>query len=330
MPLKDSYPYGVVFIGRALGPTLSDAPHGTGFLVGLDSSLGLGGHAYIVTAKHVVDRVRQSFVLIDTLPLGSTKEIPIKKWVYNDQGEDVAVAPISLPANHNMTATGIQEFMDDPSLDEDEWFQRGVKIELGDHVYFIGLLEGIDAMREGNVPMVRSGTLGAIRQEGVPVRRKRPRQDDELDHITAQLIDCRSFGGFSGSPCYLHQARAGISDRGVTTKYRTLLLGVVGGHFDDWAEVHHTGGKSEHLRVEANSGVAYVIPVEAIRHTLMQKELVDMREEDERKRSATERGATEDNADNPEFEAFERLIKGLVQVPKSELDAERKKDEGSN
>ena len=185
-----------------------------------------------------------------------------------------------------MVSTEISQFLDDPDWAKAEMFE-GEEMHpfLGDNVYFVGLLPNIEAMVEKNIPMVRSGTLGRLWQERCPVLTR----EKVLIYITAHLIDCRSFGGFSGSPCYLQQSRAGIvMDKGrpaVTTKYRTALLGLIGGHYDDVVEVENTYGKSEHLTAPINTGVGYVIPVEFVRETLMKKELIDMR-----KRESGQRG----------------------------------------
>jgi hypothetical protein len=59
---------------------------------------------------------------------------------------------------------------------------------VGTQVFYIGLLSPLDR------PMARSGTIGALDQEGI----------DHKDGFTytAHLVDCRSYGGFSGSPVF--------------------------------------------------------------------------------------------------------------------------------
>ena len=314
MPLKDTYPYGVLFVGRWIAPSIPDSVDGTAFLVGIPYERGQGGHPYVVTARHVVDGVRNTFVRVDMQPEGAIEDVSIDRWYFNPDGHDVAVAPLNLPDRHNMTATGIDEFIDSPEIDNDDWYAKGANIELGSAVYFIGLFLGIDAMGEGNIPMVRSGTLGRLWQERCPVKYH---ESQPTTYITAHLIDCRSFGGFSGSPCYLYQSRAGVIDgQSIGTKERITLLGLIGGHYDDWAEVHHPTGKSD-LRSEVNTGVGYVIPVEYIRDTLMQKELVVMRKETE-KRESVEKGATPDSArsQESEWDRFEALTQRLVESRK--------------
>jgi len=63
--------------------------------------------------------------------------------------------------------------------------------------HYVGLLEPL------NRPMARSGTLGAVYQTGI----KHP---DGYQYV-AHLGDCRSYGGFSGSPCFLEMALPGLT-----------------------------------------------------------------------------------------------------------------------
>ncbi len=52
--------------------------------------------------------------------------------------------------------------------------------------------------------MARSGTLGAIYQDDVP-------HTDDYEY-TCHLGDCRSYGGFSGSPCFLEITMTGLEE----------------------------------------------------------------------------------------------------------------------
>jgi hypothetical protein len=74
---------------------------------------------------------------------------------------------------------------------------------LGEDIYFVGLLAQIQGMGQANTPMVRTGTFGALYQQdvsmiGLPNTRIA---------LQGHLMDCRSFGRFGGSPCFMHMAR---------------------------------------------------------------------------------------------------------------------------
>lgn len=339
VPLTETYPRGVLFVGRE---RLTDQGlperkiEGTGFFVRMGS--GSVSHFYVVTAAHVVDGSAPSFVRVP-LKDGSAHDLDVPEWI-SHRKHDVAVAPIRvLPMNHNLASTHVGQFIDDEqwAAGIPDWPQP-FEMQLGDVVYFIGLLGKVEAMTKRNIPLVRTGTLGRLWQEDLPVRRG---PHDATRYITAHLIDCRSFAGFSGSPCYIQRSVPNIIRRGIesfmATTYRTALLGLIGGHFDDWHPLRDReayeyeqvgGGIGDNVEAPVSTGVGYVIPAEFIRETLMRKELIEMRQEADEAAAKQEDAATMDSveAGEGEFERFEDLTRKLVNVPKKELD-EKRKDE---
>lgn len=334
MPLPESYPKGVFFIGRR-SVDGTERIAGTGFLVTMQSPILW--HSYVVTAGHVVEGADSTFVRIRTAGDG-TRDIPVPDWVPHGK-HDIAVAPILLPEDHDVASTGLDQFIDEPGMFGNYFWGD---IELGDVIYFIGLLGKVPEMVKRNVPIVRAGVLGAMWQEQVPIKRT---PVDETRFITAHLIDCRSFGGFSGSPCYLQKSRpvyAKGDTPGITQEYRTALLGLIGGHFDDWAKARtrqsigadpdsHEYGISDDVLAPVSTGVGYVIPAEFIRETLMREELVEMRDKDEKEAQRLIRKLEDENAATPdsiedesELERFEDLTRRLVNTPKPK--AEKQKD----
>lgn len=282
MPLPESYPRGVFFVGRRSGGEERIA--GTGFLVTIREN-PLVVHSYVVTAAHVIEGAEATFARLRTTT--GTTNLEVEDWITHPE-HDVAVAPIVLPEDHDAVATDLTQFIDEPGA---VGTYRWGEIELGDVVYFIGLLGKVEAMTERNIPVVRAGVLAQLSQTDLPVKRS---PVDATRYITAHLIDCRSFGGFSGAPCYLQKSRAAVVDRGITTEYRTLLLGLIGGHFDDWMSAQERTlmvnddtdpdagySISDDIRAPVSTGVAYVIPAEFIRETLMRSELVEKRRADE-------------------------------------------------
>lgn len=302
-----------MFIGRErpAASALEKQIMGTGFIVSVPAESSQFAHVYVVTAAHVIEGDGVPFIRVPTT-VGSVTDCTVSDWTCHPK-HDVAVAPILLPANHNTVRTALGQFIDAEAWRKpDDWIKRPFDLELGDVVYFIGLLGKIAAMTEQNIPMVRSGTLGALWQERLPVRRT---PKDDATFVTAHLIDCRSFAGFSGSPCYVQQSQAGLvpNEGGqpgvcITTKYRTALLGLVGGHFDDWVGTRkRVSGPARNVSSDVDApvstGVGYVIPAEFIRETLYLEELREMREEVERSAGAqSEYPATMETM--TEFESF--------------------------
>jgi hypothetical protein len=228
-------------------------PVGTGFVVATQGPTSAKGFGYVVTAAHVVRFATSSYVRL-SLRGGQVSDWSVPEWTFHDDGEtDIAVAPISLDqrkVRHRPTHI-------EPDIDENRPLPR-----LGEVVYFVGLLANIESMHPENVPMVRSGTLGRLYQEGVEI--KWP--DQTVHSMTAHLIDCRSHSGFSGSPCYVQLEPRGRTDlRG----WDTYLLGLITGHLDEI-------GVDQRVN---NTGIGLVTPVEDIWHVLMQEELVEHREQ---------------------------------------------------
>ena len=154
---------------------------------------------------------------------------------------------------------------------------------LGDRVYFMGLLSFLKESRDEITPMVRSGTIGRLNQKEVPVK-----WGSTHARITAHLIDCRSYGGFSGAPCFIQASVTEYRDlskeipggmKGNVVFEKTLLLGLVSGHFDQRERADVTGDDSLEVRTRVNSGVGLVTPVRFISEVLQMEELAASRQE---------------------------------------------------
>lgn len=288
MPLDETYPPAVVFVaatrmkeGQEVRSTI-----GTAFLVSVPSELFPNrNYVYAVTASHVIAGGEKTWLRFNT-QAGDVTDMAVPEWFSIDPAADVAVTtvgPLALGLV-KWRAVPLEHFLDSsPDLEP----------HLGDDVYFIGLLAQMRAMVEQNIPMVRSGTLGRLYQTDVPL--KRP--DGTVFRVTGHLIDCRSYGGFSGSPCFVQfefykQVDTPSSPGGPIGNLQhraTLLLGLISGHWDDPHEARPTGGvfQTGTFQYAINTGVGVVTPVESIREALNLEELVDMRrKEDERMKTA--------------------------------------------
>lgn len=319
MPLNDTYPLAVTFI---IGPiTQKDgstklAPIGTGFVLNMPSRLDNLRFEYIVTASHVVYEAAETYARFRTKD-GGLKDVQIHEWVHHARGADVAMTPFRADTDLHLLNIPVSALTADGP-----W-----RPNLGERVYFLGLLAMFEDMAERNVPMVRSGTIGALDQKDVPVDFSgAPRR------IDAHLIDCRSYGGFGGSPCFFQRDHPVVSTSlPVPPVHATLLLGLVYGHFDMWKATRVKGDLAyEPGSVEAplNTGVGLITPAEKILEVLMMEELAEERDRIEQKHNAAEpEGATLDKAGETEFERFERLARKIMQVPKKELDEVRRRDQ---
>jgi hypothetical protein len=257
MALGARYTKSVVFI---LGGDSADSatPQGTGFIAGTpDAEPGMV-IPFVVTAAHVVRTFPFTAVRL-SLKNGSVTDHPITEWQIHDV-EDVAIA-LLYPVDADVVEASpipIDQFVGHE--------QTEFPVSVGDTVFFGGLLGQVESMGNANVPMIRGGTVGALYQHGVPMRLA----DNTLIRVHGHLVDCRSFGGFSGSPCFVRF----ISGTHVTERLSlkapietTFLLGIVGGHFDLAATVV-LPDQEQLLKVPVSAGIAVVYPAELIAEML--------------------------------------------------------------
>lgn len=190
MPLDDQYPDCVAFIATKRdrgGGTQEVTAIGTAFLIGMPFGDGTNrSFTYAVTAGHVVSRPVQYYLQVNTS--NGVRDVPIDGWVRHPV-QDVAVAHVVLGKDWKYALIPTYMFAHDDTQPVPQ---------LGDRVYFIGLLSFLRGSRDEITPMVRSGTIGRFNQKDVPVQ-----WDNTLSRITAHLVDCRSYGGFSGAPCFI-------------------------------------------------------------------------------------------------------------------------------
>jgi hypothetical protein len=154
---------------------------GSGSIVGVESETIRGRHwPYLVTADHVI----RSQVLIeldvpDPQIHGELfKSVPVEGWRQPLPEVDLAVAPF--PYDH---VPRYQNFL------LERFVPSEAVVPLGGQVLYLGIFE------PAQVPMARGGNLGAL--------------DAPIDYTrfgvryryAADLLDCRSYKGFSGSPC---------------------------------------------------------------------------------------------------------------------------------
>jgi hypothetical protein len=318
LPLDDTYPYAVAFI-TIPDPTDED-PHrkqaiGTGFIVVCRSQGEPGSRPfrYIVTARHNVEDLDETFARVRS----SKEDDPphdkaVPKWEYHDDPDvDVAVAPFIPDTSMNMASipfTAFTNAVEYPYL----------RPMLGDRVHFLGLLSSHPPMGERNIPMVRTGAIGALYERDIIV-------ENGKHFPVAHLIDCRSHRGFSGSPCFYQrddtipppgQGVEGTFDQRGTM---TMALGLLSGHFNLAEQLSHinTGEPITRLQSTVPSGVGIVIPAYLIAEVIMR-----LNEEDEAGRPKSRRAvplpATLDSArnDESEYDRFDRAVTHLARTPK--------------
>lgn len=159
---------------------------GTGFFVAVPSEReGGAAHRYLVTAHHVIDaQVTVQVSAANPFADGSVyPPLPVDGWVQPIDHLDLAVARFAdqLP----VYATPLTDFI--PIIEDGE--TRVLAPALGSQIFYIGLFVEAQKM------LARSGTIAGIALPDLDL-------GDTYSYV-AHLVDCRSYEGFSGSPCFL-------------------------------------------------------------------------------------------------------------------------------
>jgi hypothetical protein len=197
-----------------------------------------------------------------------------------DHDHDVAVAPLRDSDDVDGRSIPVDLFTDNA--------------DLGDIVFFVGLLRGLPAMGEAGVPMVRSGTVGRLWQENIPAT-----LGDLTTELEGHLIDCRAYQGMSGSPCFLQNSYPALvpvpnssdeGERAWAMQHVTQLFGMIAAHFDDFEEVGSASQDPDlSFRYRVHAGVGIVTPARFIREALNDEDLVKLRREADRREAARRR-----------------------------------------
>ncbi len=275
---------------------------GTGFLVNVPSeTIPNGYYPYVVTAAHVIANQQKMEVEVSIpRPSGGMYEpVVVSDWHRPLPNVDLAVAFFPSTGEHK-AIYGV----DEADLVPNQWIQM---LSLGGEVAYVGILTPLDR------PMVRTGTIGAIDQEKLEL---------EGYDYTGHLIDCRSYGGFSGSPVFAGIAKPGL---GVDAEYNGLPLGTmvyfgfVCGMFTE-----HLAEKNEWA--SSRYGVGVMVRSIEIREALMSPELRRERQKEDEKNQQAKGDDPKltkvhtNPTDQSEFIRFEDLTRKLVSVSKADIE----------
>jgi hypothetical protein len=167
---------------------------GTGFHVRVPSeSRPNCWYTYVVTAHHVIDgQPDPELVFPDPYEPGGL--YPPQKtdgpdWKQPLENVDLAVLPFGRPDGFFVSSLVLGQHIR-PELPEPR--------VLAMPFHYVGLLEPLNRV------MARSGTLGALYEKKIPHK-------DHYEY-TCHLGDCRSYKGFSGSPCFVEYPMASLQE----------------------------------------------------------------------------------------------------------------------
>ncbi|MGC2297102.1 MAG: serine protease [Candidatus Dormiibacterota bacterium] len=288
---------------------------GTGFLMTVNSATKPNvRYGYVLTAAHVLkDHPGKWEIQIPHIYTGVLSEpMVVTDWQTPIPKLDLAVAMVPPSAGQTWTALPIETAVA-------EYPRGGLFPHLGEPVYYIGILMPLDRA------MVRSGTLGAIDQEGV--------DHDGGWEYPCHLVDCRSYGGFSGSPCFVEFAFPGLTPRPLPAAMRLLEQhpSAPGGEFGRMGYFAAFCGMFTESLADKSLGIPYtrygvgvMLRAAEIQEALMSEKLVEERrlldEEDETEYDKPhlkgESRRSESDESNPEFDRFKDLTRKLVNTSK--------------
>lgn len=233
---------------------------GTAFCVVVPSERLAGvRHGYIITTHHVIADLdwERIDVRVPDPERGGELQGPrlVLGWRQPIPNLDLALAPFPLAGESLIPAVELGRHLLElrPSVPM-----------IGMPFYYVGLFARLDRM------MVRPGTIGAVDQRDI-------NHDPAYAYdYTAHLVDCRSYGGFSGSPCFLELPYPGLEAKPPTPfppdpsdpvigrmQYMHLLCGMFAEHFDD---------PTDPMKARSHLGVGILVRSDEIIAALMTDE----------------------------------------------------------
>lgn len=269
----------VVFLGVQTSEGTEWLGTGFFFAVPLPSPAEKEIVSYLVTARHVIKAIeaispKREIIVRLNLISGTATTVAIKanQW-HCAEGKDVAVILFTYRWMPDMDHMSIPlETVVTPERVEHEGMGPG------DDIFFPGLFVEHSGARR-SIPIIRAGTIAAMPEEPISMSIG----GGESVRTDAFLVESRSIGGLSGSPVFIHMGDTRRSENAVILSPgnpRIYLLGLMHGHWDE--ERHEKPKRTKkksgvrrvasdvalRFRQEVNMGVASVVPIPAIIHTL--------------------------------------------------------------
>lgn len=246
-------------------------PIATGFFVSVPLKGEQFQAIYVLTAKHVIEKSQEYGPLYIRFNTKDGRYVDVATnhdlWqVHNET--DIAAVPIPLPKNSDIKYIPISLFATKDYVEKKN-------ISEGDEVFFCGLFQGYSGASQVQ-PIIRFGNISLMPYERIPIFDKTTRMTSKIE---AYLVECRSYGGHSGSPVFLvlkPDRYVGRID--ISSEYPIRLLGVVTHHFELSKEVKFSGDVFGKGIIDQNAGIAIVIPVSYISDLLMNEYFIQQRE----------------------------------------------------
>jgi hypothetical protein len=236
-------------------------------LIGLQKSF-----MYVVTAKHVIDKIRDKncdkVCLRTNFSDGKARwvDTDIGHWIYHpdeSQVVDIAAYPAALAPSMDHLTIPLSNFVTDEILKK--------HVGIGSEIFMAGLFANHHGQQR-NIPIVRVGNIIAMPEEQV---------ETSLGFMDAYLIEARSLGGISGSPVFatVRGFQTTETELGVSIGHADAfhLMGLMHGHWDLKDDIDADAVSTEDIsgKKNVNMGIAIVVPssklLEVIRQPMQRK-----------------------------------------------------------
>jgi hypothetical protein len=286
---------------------------GSGFVVGRRlRSDPTQSFAVIVTNRHVIEKCEQrgqrpTVRITDMNGKADIIETRVKDWFLFENSYDIAAYCGGVNAYRHRIALIPYEIL----LTKEQ--ARKLEIGVGDEVFMVGRFISHDG-KQSNMPSVRFGSISIMPIEPISSA------DGTLQE--SYVVECRSIGGFSGSPVFVYMSR-GLA-RGARYKMPEQigpwLLGVNWCHLNYSERVRvideSTGNVSYRIE-EMHSGMAGVIPSWRLLELLESEPIMKLYEAQDKRIAAEKKAKSEpvvavlDSSSQDEFtkQDFEDALK---------------------
>jgi hypothetical protein len=266
----------VAFIGRNLGKGIVKV--GTAFFILFEEDRA--DNAYLVTAKHLIDNTIEyssdQIVYIELNYRDGTRRTvmtPPSEWCAHPNNNDIDVALIPWKMAKDLDHSCI------PIEPHPEAKGKRYEVGIGTDIFIPGLFLRHSGKKK-NIPILRTGTIAALPDEPVQL------YSDGRTVPQAYLVEAHSTGGLSGSPvlaCPMEIEFKPSDEHRKEPRLRTahIWIGMVSAHWQ-FDEDPKEGKDTES---SINSGIAVVTPKESVLEVLQHPRLVEMREQEKRRRA---------------------------------------------
>lgn len=233
---------------------------GTAFFISMESKKPNENFIYVVTARHVIDGMKNKGVLEPVLRINAKDDsyklvkTPIGKWSPHceDPSVDVAILQFAPPTEICDYAT-----ISLPKMVANEKIIESESIGAGHEIFLAGVFVHHSG-KQRNLPVIRTGNIALMPEE--------PISTESFGDIDAYLVESRSIGGLSGSPVFV---KCGGLKGNILKSDCFYFLGLMHGHWDKTEEIQKDSVMDTVSKEIVNMGMAIVVPstkiLEAIR-----------------------------------------------------------------